>query len=90
MRPSSTRKRTCPTDRLVFDFVFVAFFAHLICLAVATLVVRNNLSNSVVIDFVFVVDFVGILLVCGFALIFALLPLFHTIFCPQTLPLPLP
>ena len=31
----------------------------------------------------------GILLVCGFALIFALLPIFYTIFCPQTLPLPL-
>ena len=46
------------SNLLVIDFVFVAFFAHLICLAVATLVLMDNLSESVVIDFVFVVDLV--------------------------------
>ena len=56
------------SNLLVIDFVFVAFFAHLICLAVATLVVKNNLSNSVVIDFVFVVDFV---LFVDFVFVFA-------------------
>ena len=62
-------------NSLVIDFVFVALFAHLICLAVATLAMRDDLSNSVVIHFVLFVVFV-------FVFVFAHLICLANLACP--------
>ena len=67
------------------------FFSQPYRCSIVTDVIINTIygSDCQTICVIYDID-LGILLVCGFALIFALLPLFHTIFCPQTFPLPLP